>query len=60
MEDKTYMIPYEESELLNLTRENNFLLRQIYNTLNNVQNNSQPFEIDVLANLFAGLFNRKC
>ena len=53
------MTPYEESELLNLTRENNFLLRQIYNTLNNIQNSNQPFEMDVLANLFAGLFNRK-
>lgn len=50
----------EESELLNLTRENNFLLRQIYNILNKSQNSSQPFEMDVLANLFASLFNRKC
>lgn len=53
------MTPYEESELLNLTRENNFLLRKIYDTLSNAQNSSQPFEIDVLANLFASLFSRK-
>ena len=45
----------EEQELLNLTRQNNYLLRQIWYQLNN----HDSFQIDVLANLFAGLFNRK-
>jgi hypothetical protein len=45
----------EEQELLNLTRQNNFLLRQIWSQLNN----QNTFDIDVLANLFAGIFNRK-
>lgn len=45
----------EEQELLNLTRQNNYLLRQIWYQLNN----QDSFQIDVLANLFAGLFNRK-
>ena len=49
----------EESELLNLTRENNHLLWQIYSLLNKPANNVSPFEMDVLANLFAGLFNRR-
>lgn len=45
----------EEQELLNLTRQNNFLLQQILSQLNN----QNTFDIDVLANLFAGLFNRR-
>jgi len=45
----------EEQELLNLTRQNNYLLRQIWYQLNN----QDSFQVDVLANLFAGLFNRK-
>jgi hypothetical protein len=44
---------YEEQELLNLTRQNNYLLRQILDKLNN----QNSFDIDVLANLFAGLFH---
>lgn len=44
----------EEQELLNLTRQNNILLQQIYKL-----NNQNSFDIDVLANLFAGLFNRR-
>ena len=46
---------YEEQELLELTRQNNHLLRQILDKLNN----QNSFDIDVLANLFAGLFNRR-
>lgn len=46
---------YEEHELLELTRQNNYLLRQILDRLNN----QNSFDIDVLANLFAGLFNRR-
>ncbi len=53
------MTPYEENELLSLIRENNFLLRQIYSLLNKPANNIAPFEMDVLANLFAGLFNKR-
>ena len=45
----------EEQELLYLTRQNNILLKQILDKLNN----QNPFDIDVLANLFAGLFNRR-
>ena len=45
----------EEQELLNLTRQNNCILQQILAQLNN----QEPFEIDVLANLFAGLFNKR-
>jgi len=45
----------EEQELLNLTRQNNFLLRQIWSQLNS----QNTFDIDVLANLFAGLFNNR-
>lgn len=45
----------EERELLNLTRHNNYLLQQILFKLNN----QEPFEVDVLANLFAGLFNKR-
>lgn len=44
----------EEQELLNLTRQNNYLLRQILYKLNN----QNSFDIDVLANLFAGLFTK--
>ena len=49
------MTTYEEQELLYLTRQNNILLRQILDKLNN----QNFFDIDVLANLFAGLFNRR-
>ena len=49
------LTPYEEQELLYLTRQNNILLRQILDKLNN----QNSFDIDVLANLFAGLFNRR-
>ena len=45
----------EEQELLNLTRQNNILLQQIWYKLNN----KNSFDIDVLANLFAGLFNKR-
>jgi len=45
---------YEEQELLYLIRQNNILLRQILGKLNN----QNSFDIDVLANVFAGLFNR--
>lgn len=45
----------EEQELLNLTRHNNYLLQQIWYKLNN----SDSFDIDVLANLFAGIFNKR-
>ena len=49
------MTTYEEQELLYLTRQNNIILRQILDKLNN----QDSFDIDVLANLFAGLFNRR-
>ena len=49
------MTTYEEQELLYLTRQNNILLQKIYDKLNN----QDSFDIDVLANLFAGLFNRR-
>jgi len=52
LNDMTYE---EEQELLNLTRQNNFLLRQIWSQLNS----QNTFDIDVLANLFAGLFNNR-
>jgi hypothetical protein len=45
----------EEQELLNLTRQNNFLLRQIWSQLNG----QNTLDIDVLANLFVGLFNKR-
>lgn len=45
----------EEKELLDLTRQNNCLLRQIWSHLNN----QNSFEIDVLANLFASIFNKR-
>jgi hypothetical protein len=45
----------EEQELLNLTRQNNILLWQIWSQLNG----QNTFDIDVLANLFAGLFNKR-
>lgn len=48
------MTPYEEQELLYLTRQNNILLRQILDKLNS----QNTFDIDVLANLFAGLFHK--
>lgn len=47
------MTTYEEQELLDLTRQNNYLLQQILAKLNN----QDSFDIDVLANLFAGVFH---
>lgn len=47
------MTIYEEQELLDLTRQNNYLLQQILAKLNN----QDSFDIDVLANLFAGIFH---
>ena len=47
------MTIYEEQELLDLTRQNNYLLQQILAKLNN----QDSFDIDVLANIFAGVFH---
>ena len=46
------MTTYEEQELLYLTRQNNILLRKIYDKLNN----QDSFDIDVLANVAGNAF----
>lgn len=45
----------EEQELLRLTRENNYILKQIYNYINsdNPSQDMKEFAINVIANLIS-------
>lgn len=43
----------EEQELLKLTRENNYILKQLYNYINSNQNDTKDFLINIVANLLS-------
>ena len=49
----------EEEELLTLTRDNNKILKDIWNFLNSPNEDVKDFVMNIMANLFANKIERK-